>query len=331
MKINPDKIQKILFISLSNMGDAILTTPCLDLTRRFFKRAKITVMVGPRAREVFEGHPQADQLMVYDKQASLREKMALMLKLREQHFDLVIDLKHTWIPVLIRPRYATPLFRKKGEGHAVRRHLANLKAIGIEGSCGFVFPERMEDRKKVEKILSDQGIPRNSYAVLAPGAASSLKRWPIEKFKQLAEKLKSENSLPVIIVGASSDQKEFENFFPSSEWLNLTGEFSLMELGELLKGARLLITNDSGPMHLGAAWGTPTLALFGPTDLERYGPYGSMHRVVRLDLRCSPCMAATCRIKTRECLDHLEVDPVYQTVGEMLLNPVEMARSCFKN
>ena len=319
-KINPEQIQKILFITLSNIGDAVLTTPCLDLLRRFFPHAHITVMVGPRAAEVFEDHPHINRLILYDKYAKFRDKLSLILHLKSKKYDLVVDLRNTLIPLLIQPRYSTPLLRKKVEGHAVKRHLERLKSIGIAGKCGFVLPSREEDEKMADELLASKGWDKNSrLVVINPSAANRLKRWDLVKFKTLADQLKRIKGLLIAIAGPKSDEKEFLDIFPESDWMNLTGRLTLMQLKSLLARAALFITNDSGPMHMAVAVQTPVLALFGPTDPQIYGPLGSQHRVVRLeDLPCSPCMKGFCRIETHDCMKKLEVQKVLETACQML-------------
>ncbi|MBI1871242.1 MAG: glycosyltransferase family 9 protein [Chlamydiae bacterium] len=321
-KIDPYTIQKILFVSLSNIGDAILTTPSLDLVHRFFPKAEVTVMVGPRAREIFEHHPSMTRLILYDKHAGLKEKLKLILQLKDECYDLVIDLKQTLLPFLIQPKFSTPLFRKKMDQHAALRHLSYLKRIGIVGSCDFILPDVEQYREKVDTLLVKNGVDvASKYVVIHPGAASFLKRWELINFLKLAHELREKNKIQVVIAGASSDQNEFEKVFPKKLWPNLVGELSLMELGALLTRAEFLIAHDSGPMHLAAALKTRVLAIFGPTDPKIYGPFGPSHRIVRLDLDCSPCMAPTCRIQTHDCLKKLEVEEVYRIANEILSSP----------
>lgn len=319
MVLDPSSIRKILFITLSNIGDAILTTPSLDLVRRFFGKAHITVMVGPRAVEVFEDHPQIDRLWIYDKAISLWQKIPLLMKLKAEKFDLVVDLRNTLIPLFIQPRYATPLIRRRVSGHAIHRHLDRLRTLGIEGCSSFVLPDRAEDQKHVEDLMLQKNVDENkSLVLLAPGAANRLKRWDLIKFKALGERLRMGKNLEIAIVGPKEDKDEFDLAFPPSQWINLVGELSLMQLGSLIKKAKLLITNDSGPMHLATALRTRVLAIFGPTDPKIYGPYGAMNLVVRLELSCSPCMEGFCRLKTHECMKSLTVEKVHQAVLEML-------------
>ncbi len=316
--IDPREIKKILFISLSNIGDAILTTPSLHLTRLFFKNASITAMVGPRAQEIFENHPYLEKTIIYDKHTRLREKLVLMMQLKKEKFDLVIDLKNTAIPIFIRPRFSTPILKKKVEGHAVFRHLARLKTLGIEGPATFALPRLESFGVEMQEILLKKGMSvGSSYIVLGPGAANRLKRWEASKFAQLAEQLKEKYSLTMVVVGPKEDREEFKKVF-SSEVIQLTGELSLMQVAALLKKAKLFIANDSGPMHLAVAVNCPVLAIFGPTDPKIYGPYGCLHRVVRLEIPCSPCMEGFCRIQTHECMKDLEVKQAFQTACEML-------------
>lgn len=316
--IDPLKIKKILFISLSNIGDAILTTPSLDLTRRFFPKAQIIGMVGPRAREIFENHPHLARLIIYDKHSRLRDKLVLMMKLKEERFDLVIDLRNTAMALFIQPRYATPLFRKKKEGHAIFRHLACLKTLGIEGPCTFALPRLEASLVEVKKILSEKGVSIDTpYIVLGPGAANRLKRWELSRFSELAERLIKKYSFPVLVMGSGEDAHEFSQNFHEGV-IHLSGQLSLMQAAALLKKAKLFVTNDSGPMHLAAAVDTRVLAIFGPTDPKIYGPHGCLHRVVRLDIPCSPCMEGFCRIQTHECMQALDVDRVFKNACEML-------------
>ena len=323
MTIPPQKIKKILFISLSNIGDAILTTPALDLARRFFRNAEITVMAGPRAQEVFLNHPQIQHLIIYDKHSKLREKISWMIRLKEEHFDLVIDLKNSLIPWLIQPRFSTGLIHRKKRIHASKQHLSRLMNLGIDGPSRYVIPQTTEDHDKVLKLLSDCGLGWGTpYIVIGPGAASSLKQWEIEKFKALGDLIRENHRVPIVIVGAKADRNRFLGVFPRDRWINLSGELTLQQLGVLLKYARLFVTNDSGPMHLAAALSTPVVAIFGPTDHRVYGPEGAKHRIVRLDLPCSPCMAGHCLIKTHDCIKKLEVAKVYQSVCEVLQSPI---------
>ena len=96
------------------------------------------------------------------------------------------------------------------------------------------------------------------------------------------------------------------------------GKTKWQDLDYLFRKAKLFITNDSGPMHFSAALGTRTLGLFGPTDPHLYRPYGAHNQVVRLEIPCSPCMKGSCQIKTRECLDDLTIDQVYEAACKML-------------
>jgi len=318
-KIAPESIRKILFITLSNIGDAVLTTPSLDLLRRFFPNSHITVMVGPRAAEIFEDHPQINRLILYDKHASFRNKLALILHLKSEKYDLAVDLRNTLIPLFIQPRFSTPLLRKKVEGHAVKRHLERLHSIGIFGKCGFVLPSREEDEKIVDQLLASKGLDKNSrLVVINPSAANRLKRWDLPKFRALMDQLKFIKGISIAVTGPKSDEKEFQEMFPESDGMNLTGKLTLMQLKALLARAALFITNDSGPMHIAAAVQTPVLALFGPTDPKIYGPLGSQHRVVRLELPCSPCMKGFCRIHSHDCMKLLEVGRVFETACQML-------------
>jgi lipopolysaccharide heptosyltransferase II len=147
------------------------------------------------------------------------------------------------------------------------------------------------------------------WIALQPGARWRNKRWPAEHFAALVGALApAQAELRFVILGDAGDRPLGELIAAAvpDRCLNLCGETTLLEMVEWMRRCELLITNDTGPMHAAAALGRPLLALFGPTEPRRTGPYGQLHRVLRLDLPCSPCLKPRCHhLRTDECLQAL--------------------------
>lgn len=314
-------VKKILLITLSNIGDVILTTPVIDRLKKRFPQSHLTVLVGPKASELFNGAPGIE-LMVYDKFIPLRSKLALAAELRKRRYDLVVDLRNTVFPYLIGPRHRTRVFGKVAKGivHMRDRHLAKLRPLGIAvDQPAYWLWVGPEDEAYVDELLNKCGIASCDRTVaVSPGAASDLKRWRADGFGEVCDRL-MEDGCRVIMVGDEGDSRLIDQIGRAmkNSPVMVPGQTSLRQLGALLKRCRLLIANDTAPMHFGVALGVPTLAVFGPTNHKKYGPIGPLHCVVRRDLNCSPCEESSCS-RNRECMNLISSDEVYQVAKRML-------------
>ncbi|MDP8219131.1 MAG: hypothetical protein P9M03_10440 [Candidatus Theseobacter exili] len=176
---------KILLITLSNIGDAVLTTAVLDVLVRTFRNASVTVLVGPRAKEVFEGDPAVSRVIVYEKKSGLFDKIKLARNFSKEAYDFVIDLRHTLLPLLIKAGKKTRLFRGKRDlkKHALLRHLDEIKVLGLNvENARMRLSLNSESEKKADEIFAANEIDISKTVALAPGAASSLKRWKADRF-----------------------------------------------------------------------------------------------------------------------------------------------------
>jgi 3-deoxy-D-manno-octulosonic-acid transferase/heptosyltransferase-1 len=142
------------------------------------------------------------------------------------------------------------------------------------------------------------------------------KLWSNEKFARLADLIN--NELHVNVVFTCSEKAAIESItsLMTTEGINLGGATTLLNLAYIYQKAKMVITTDSGPMHLAAAVGTPVIALFGPTDPARTGPYGSGHKIIRTDIACSPCFLKKC--STKQCMEDISPDQVFAAVKNML-------------
>lgn len=321
MMINRSEVMRILVITLSNVGDIILTTPVIQTLAKAFPKTRIDVMVGPRGKEIFERDPDIFKVIIYDKHLPIAQKRRLQLKLKRLKYDLVVDIRNTVFPLLIGPKYRTSTIHKfpRATIHRKNRHLHLLKSLGIEE-----FEERpsiyitKEDEKFVTGLLNDNDI-NEPIVVINPGAKSHLKRWTEEGFAVLADRIISECVANVIFIGLKEDEAIVNGIIGrmKNRAYNFVNKTNIRQLGSLLKRAKLLVTNDSAPLHLGCAVGTNVLAIFGPTDPAKYGPTGEFDTVVKKQLSCSPCETAACA-HNYECMKLITPDEVFDAAKVML-------------
>jgi heptosyltransferase-2 len=199
-----------------------------------------------------------------------------------------------------------------------------LRILGdtIQSKDPEVFPDKY-DRKIVDDILS-QLKPERHMVALAPGSVWATKRWLAERFASLASRITQELDAEAILVGGPQDTALCDRIASRTKGraLNCAGHLTLRQSAELISRCDVLVTNDSAPMHLAVAVGTPVLAVFGPTVPEfGFRPFGEGHVVVQKDLTCRPCRihgGPKCPIGTHECMRAIQLEEVYEQVESMM-------------
>jgi lipopolysaccharide heptosyltransferase II len=324
------EVQKILFVTLSNIGDAILTLPGLDLLRRQFPQARFTVVTGPRNKEIFEGYPQLERVIVYDKHSGRMEKGRLLRELRKERFDMVIDLRNSlfqaWVPAGKRTSFLTVF--PKGMRHMKERHLYRVLKAMKQSFAAALEREKPsfpwispQDEAYVDTLLSQNCINRDDRViVVAAGARSSTKRWPKENFARLVSLLEEFPGVKIILVGDKADAQTNQYIRENSagKALDLSGQTGMAKLASLFKRSRLVITNDSACLHLASYLDVPVVTIFGPTDESKYGPWSKVSSVVKKDIICRPCEKAQCHDGHLKCLHLINVEDVLRQVREIL-------------
>jgi len=199
--------------------------------------------------------------------------------------------------------------------HAVDRYLDIVRHLGSDTDRPeFHIHVEEENRRRVEQALEESGInPGDRFVAINPVALWETKMWEDNKFAELCDRIAGELGLAVVFTGGRGGEtvRRIQSLMrlPSAD---LTGRTTLRDLAYLYELSALVVTTDSGPMHVAAAVGTPTVALFGPTDPARTGPYGAGHTVVRTSLSCSPCFLKRC--ETRRCMEAISVEEVFRAV-----------------
>ncbi len=325
MKIDKTKVKKILVISLSNIGDAILTTPVIQALRENFPHAHLAVLAGPRAFSVFKSDRRIDKKIIYDKSICWRNKLGLVNRLKADRYDLVVDLRQTLFSVFLGARDRSSLFAKppKSLVHMKDRHLWKLKSLGLDiddtRGPSVMFSE--DDRNYVNRLFNRWQIKDGQLIVaLSPGARNMTKRWEKEAYRQLAGRLPKEYNAKIIMVGDRQDELLAQEIISRIEPapLNAAGKTGIGQLAFLLTKCRLLVSNDSAPMHLAWAVNTPVVAIFGPTSHKKYAPAGPDDIMLRKDLACSPCEKSLCPKGTRRCMKLISAEDVFQACKKIL-------------
>lgn len=322
MKIDKNKIKSILFITLSNLGDVILTTPVLEKLCDEFPGASIDVVTSPVGREIFSFHPRTKDIIVYEKHGSLKKRLEHFFKLRRKKYDLVVDLKNTLVPYLLGARFKTRLsFTKRGR-HKMEEHLTKLSSLGIDAFSNnkFFAPITNLDRNLADQLQSSLGEGAK-MVVISPGAKSHLKRWDATKFALLADRLAEELGCRALVCGNEDDRQTVDRMMAliKKDARNLCCKTSVGALSEIMKRSALVITNDSAPLHMASATDAPTVAIFGPSDEVKYGPLAEKRKIVKPDVPCRPCGKALCAIgPDKGCIDKITVEQVFDAAKELL-------------
>jgi len=319
-------IKKVLFFTLSNFGDVILTLPVLDTLRQEYPQALITVMVGPRAAGVFSNNPYVNNLIIYDKHAPLREKMRLFFKLKDEDFDLVVDLRNTLYGALLPARFRTSPFLHMPSHirHMKERNLYRLtKALRYKQPCKEVKEKSIyitsEDQDYINTLLREKGInPQKKIIIVSPATGGKTRRWPRENFIQLCQSLAGD--YPVILIGRQQD-KDLTGFIKaktSNRVFDFAGLTNLAQLTSLLKRVSLVVVCDTGILQLTSYLDIPIVGLFGPSDEHRYGPWSDRFRIVTASVTCRPCRRPDCRFHTNECMKKISINQVLDSIDELL-------------
>ncbi|NQT94962.1 MAG: glycosyltransferase family 9 protein [Candidatus Omnitrophica bacterium] len=308
MKTDPRQVKRIVILRTDRIGEVLLSTPVIEALRRKFPSAGISFVTSAYASDIVSDREDLTEVIDFDTisvNPCLCKTLALAAKLRKRHFDMAIILNphkllhlssflagikcrvgynRKW-PFLLTHKVED----KKREGlmHEVEYNLELLKIIDVyEKNTRPFIPVLSKSVLSVDKLFQERGITGTKRIVaIHPGSSNSDKRWPPEKFREVAKMLAESASVEVVLIGDDSEKPLCEEIGSGLRGVyNLAGSFTVKELAAFLKRVDLLITNDNGPMHIAAALGTKVVAIFN-SDLKgsnpkRWGPYGEGHIVI---------------------------------------------------
>ena len=348
----------ILIVKLSALGDVVHTLPALNALRRHYPKAHISWIVEAIARDIVEGHPALDRALVWrrrDFEAALKSGRwltawrifaELRRQVRQFPCDLVIDFQGLlksglWVGVARGGRkvgFGPGLERSEGghfflnervpaismDIHALERSLKLLEAAGIpRGPIEYKFPINEAARAQVATLLSRHGIaPTDRLVAIHPMTRWPTKLWFDDRFAAVADELLRRGT-KIIFTGSPADAPALDVIAArmKSPMIRTHGAGGLQALAALHERAQVVVSTDTGPMHIAAAVGTPVVAIFGPTSPQRTGPYGERHIVLQADVPCSPCLSKQCiarEVETMACMKRISADAVVAAVERLL-------------
>jgi lipopolysaccharide heptosyltransferase I len=338
---------KILILKPSSLGDVVQALPVLRLLKGHFREAQIFWWIDSALAPLLESDPDLTGIVRFERRRWVKprywpEMLHSIAGMRAQQFDLVIDLQcllrsgiFAWLANgkflagLDETRegasgfYDLAVPRASYHTHAVDWYLSVLPRLGVRVHKNFTWLPAQP--KVAAAVKSKWNTGGSEWIALQPGARWTNKRWPAEKFSELVRRLAAEFPAVRFAILGSKDDEAIGKVVAQAEparCVNLCGATTLPEMVEWLRLSRLLITNDTGPMHVAAALGKPVVALFGPTEPRRTGPYGQLENVLRIELPCAPCMKPVCHFeRPEECLRGIPAEAVFQRAAKLLSQP----------
>jgi heptosyltransferase-2 len=341
--------KSVLVRGVNWIGDSIMTLPALKALKKGMPRAKLSLLVKQWVSPVFEGSPDVDEIIIYaDKHAGLIGKIRLSRLLSKRHFCSAVLFQNAFDAALVtflagireRAGYkrdgrsllltaAVPIPLNEKKVHQIYYYLNLVRQLGIEAeySAPYIYIG-LNERLRARDLLKNLNRP---VLGINPGATyGSAKRWLPERFADVANWHIKDTHGSVVIFGSEREigladgiyKKMLPEFRTPESVTSLAGKTSVRELIPFISECEVFVTNDSGPMHIAYAVGTPLVAIFGSTDPQLTGPppetNGKGHMVIRPDVPCSPCFERTCKNNDMQCMHAITSDDVYYGVKSVL-------------
>lgn len=322
-------------------------TPALSALKKGFPNSHISLVINPWVREIFDGNPDFDEIIIYDEKGNektLKGKIRFIHSLRNRNFDMGI---------IMQPRsykaaffvYLSRIPERIGYGHTLRNLLLTrivnppkTPVHAIDMFLNIVLSLGVEPASKepylafspeadawADRFLEERGVNRGELLIgINPGAFKQSKRWPEPRYAELSDMMIKEFGAKIIIFQGRGEDKIVGKVVSLMREKAIVANTSIKELAALTRRCKLFVSNDTGPMHVAAASGTPVIALFGPADPQRSRPWGRDHIVIKKNLPCSPCSRIAC--KELNCMKAITVEDVFQAVRAQLKRIKESKR-----
>ncbi|MCI0698071.1 lipopolysaccharide heptosyltransferase II [candidate division KSB1 bacterium] len=335
--------KKILIVQTAFIGDVILATPLAEAAQQKFPGSHIDFMAIPAAANLLEKNPFVHRVLIFDKRGNQRGLTALWkmaARLQQEHYDLALvphrSLRSALLVWLAKIPQRIGFDRSAGawlftkrvlyrQKHEVERNLDLLRALN--GTISISSPKIIWDEKDtqiVDSFCGDNTIKGRWFCALAPGSVWATKRWPAERFAELARRLIAETGAQIYLIGGQSDAELCARLAREigEACINTAGKLTLRQSAALLDRCQILVSNDSAPTHLGVATRCKVITIFGPTvPAFGFAPFGDGHVVIEKNLPCRPCSShgsKQCPIGTHACMLEISVQEVFARVLALL-------------
>jgi ADP-heptose:LPS heptosyltransferase len=335
-------VNSLLLIRPGGIGDAVLLIPAIRAIRKQYPSAKITVLAERRNASVFQFCPEVANVLLYDRPAglvsALRPTYDVVIDTEQWHRLSAVVARMTRAQVLIgyatneRSRLFTHPVAYSHDDYETDSFLHLLAPLGVE-------PDRPTEKflvvpsdagRRAEELLASLGT--RQYVAIFPGASIPERKWGSDRFRQIAELLKT-FGITAVVVGGKEDRGQGDAIVAGGVGLNVAGRTTLPETAAIIEKSALLVSGDSGILHIAVGLGRPTVSLFGPGRSRKWAPRDERHLVINKELPCSPCTTfgttTPCPINAR-CMKEITVDEVFNAVMMLLTATGALPSPCCK-
>ena len=335
-KFPKESTRNIIVIALKRAGDTILSIPAYRAIKESLPQSQVTVFADSYVKDILERIDSIDNLVTYEKDFSWRKKAKIVKKLSQSRFDLAVDLTcdYTFEGALwaylskasYRVGYNTygrgflfnkPAKHERGNLHVMDEILSIVRSIGLNTqNKSLRIRASNEAKKRITQFLREGNVrDEDLFIGIHPGGYYPTQRWPKERFTEVADKMTEKYKARVVLIGGSGEEELINQIKQkmTSNPLIFLNQLARNLLG-LIQACHLLVCNNSGPLHMATALGTPTVSTMGPTIAERWWPYGEGHVVIQKDLPCISCNEGYCRIKTHDCMELISVEEMLEAI-----------------
>lgn len=357
--IDFSSVHRVLLIKLRHHGDVLLASPVVATLKQHAPHIDIDALVYSDTAPMLVGHPGLSQIHTIDRawkqQGLLAQAYAewgLLTRLRRRHYNGIIHLtehkRGAWLTRILNPQWAVAPDGRFGRffarsfshrypvvcgnrRHTVEIHLDALRRLGISPSVAtrrlVLVPGEEASITATEKLAACGIVPDMPFFVLHPVSRWFFKTWPIELVAALVDSLTARGDTVILTAAPTAQEQEMVAAIQAKlvrPVINLSGQLTLKELAVIIDRARLFIGVDSAPMHIAAAMGTPTIALFGPSGNIEWGPWQVPCRVLVSNHPCRPCGRDGCGgSKVSECLTAITPSTVLSSIDALLMETTE--------
>jgi lipopolysaccharide heptosyltransferase II len=334
--------EKFLIVRTDRIGDVILSMPVPEVLKKRYPKSRVAMLVSPYTKDLLKNNPWVDEVIT-DDNAGFKGFLKSIRILRDRKLDVVVLLHPTLRLAFLL--FLSGIKNRIGTGyrayqflfnHKIYQHRKTIKKHELEYNLDMLAPLGVSSEKILPKIYllpeeedysrqiyDDLNIKRDDVKiVIHPGSGGSSLNYPVGKFAILADKLIEELSAKIILTGNKKEVAQSEKMKSLMKYqpFDLTGKTELRQLCSLLRGADLLISNSTGPMHIATAVGTPAVAFFSPLQVaspKRWGPYGEMNEVILPPVEsCYKCKPEKC--PEFNCMEKIDPNEVILRVKKIL-------------
>ena len=339
VRIEASSLERILLIRLDRIGDFVASIPAIKAIKAIFPKAKITMLLSRSTFELAKLVPEIDEAIVY------QGFFSSLSTLKDRKFNLAVDLlmdytlKTALLANLCKAKVSSG-FDIEGRGQLfdlsfapfsqqkpMSSHLLDLSRYlaGLSGKPAQDFRDiepvltlSLQSREFNQRFLKEKGIKEEELILgIAPGAKFPSQCWKEENFAWLADRLVEKYKARIIIIASKPEDQKLKRIVSLMKSTPVIASgLSLVQLAGLISVFKLMVANNSGPLHMAAALGVATVSTMGPTVPYLWWPQGKNHMVIRKDLSCSPCNRSVCRV--HECLESISLEEMEKAVDTLM-------------